>query len=237
MGILGDLVKNPSFLLIAGVGVALLVFRDKISNFLQGAIGGAETVSNLGQTGNILSENLLGNLTGLQDIAKGITDFKFPEITLPSFEFPKIELPSFVFPDLSNLFPPIPSTDFTETAQNIARADRSRDVFTTQPIAENFNVQTDIEGNVFGGGGVSFIGGTVRETPITAQSTLGFIIDRLGVSASRAASIRAELRGFTPEEESFLGIGSNPPATSGGFQGLTPQEIALRLTGGIISNF
>jgi len=98
----------------------------------------------------------------------------------------------------------------------------------------------------FTGGGVSFIGGSIFETPITGQSTLSFIIDKLGVSASRAASIRAELRGFTPEEIDFLGgpqdvssfTGFNPPAVSDPqFQGLTAQQIVLRLLGGNIQNF
>jgi len=106
---------------------------------------------------------------------------------------------------------------------------------------------------VFEGGGVSFIGGSIFETPITADSTLSFIIDKLGVSASRAASIRAELRGFTEEEALFLapkvitpeGVVFDAAGGGGGgvnvsneqFAGLTPQEIALRLTGGNISNF
>jgi len=33
MGILSNLASNPSVLLIAGLGVALFVFRDKISGF------------------------------------------------------------------------------------------------------------------------------------------------------------------------------------------------------------
>jgi len=105
----------------------------------------------------------------------------------------------------------------------------------------------------FTGGGPSFIGGSIFETPITAQSTLSFIIDKLGVSASRAASIRAELRGFTEEEALFLApkvitpFGTVFDAAGGGgggvnvsdqqFAGLTPQQIVLQLTGGNISNF
>jgi len=102
----------------------------------------------------------------------------------------------------------------------------------------------------FSGGGVSFIGGSIFETPITAQSTLGFIIDKLGVSASKAASIRAELIGFTPEEQAFLtpkvitpegtifdftNQGTN--VSDSQFQGLTAEQIVLRLLGGNIQNF
>jgi len=105
----------------------------------------------------------------------------------------------------------------------------------------------------FQGGGLSFIGGSIFETPITANSSLSFIIDQLGVSASQAASIRAELRGFTQEEALFLApkvitpFGTVFDAAGGGgggvnvsnqqFAGLTPQQIALQLTGGNISNF
>jgi len=44
----------------------------------------------------------------------------------------------------------------------------------------------------FTGGGPSFQGGSINETPITCNSTLGFIIDKLGVTASQAADIRAQ---------------------------------------------
>ena len=72
---------------VAVIGIVAFIFRDKISEFLSGISGGAQTVSNLGQTGNILSENLLGNLTGLQDVLKGITEFKLPSFELPKFDF------------------------------------------------------------------------------------------------------------------------------------------------------
>jgi len=109
-----------------------------------------------------------------------------------------------------------------------------------QPVRQ---VQTAIPDQTFQGGGISFIGGSVSEIPIERLS-LGSIIDRLGVTASQAASLRAEAIGFTQEEQAFLNqgqelspLGDLGPQTSGGFQGLTPEQIALRLTGGIISNF
>jgi len=98
----------------------------------------------------------------------------------------------------------------------------------------------------FTGGGVSFIGGSIFETPIENLS-LSQIIDKFMVTASQAANIKAIAQGFTPEEEAFLQgsqdvggffTGFNPPAVSDPqFQGLTPQQIALLLTGGNISNF
>jgi len=120
----------------------------------------------------------------------------------------------------------------------------------TQPIqTENFNVQTDVEGNQFGGGGVSFVGGTVRQSdPFVKgfENPLSFLTRSGDLTASQAANQLAIARGFTPQEQAFLNQGqeisplgdfASTPQTSGGFQGLTPQEIALRLTGGIISNF
>jgi len=114
------------------------------------------------------------------------------------------------------------------------------------PIVESLGkVQSAIPDQQFQGGGLSFIGGSVSETPLQFQS-LGQITERLGISASRAASLRAEAIGFTPTEQAFLTQGqeisplgdfSSQPQTSGGFEGLTPEQIALRLTGGIISNF
>ena len=254
MGFLDNLTKNPSLIALAALGIGLFIFRDKISSFFSGISGGAETVSNLGETGNILSSNLLGNLTGIQDIFKGISDFEFPTFELPSFELPTFELPTLG----ENV---VGTGDITETPAAIGRAsDRGRivDVIKSfvpeMAILENLNVQSEIEGQQFQGGGVSFIGGVVRETPITGESTLGFITDKLGISASEAASIRGELQGFTPDEETFLTQKSffanefgggvevfrareSLPQTSGGFEGLTPEEIALRLTGGTITNF
>jgi len=98
----------------------------------------------------------------------------------------------------------------------------------------------------FEGGGISFQGGSIFETPIQNLS-LSQIIDKFMVTASQAANLKAIAQGFTPEEEAFLQgsqdiggffTGFNPPAVSNTiFEGLTPEEIALRLTGGNISNF
>jgi len=104
-------------------------------------------------------------------------------------------------------------------------------------------IQSAIPDQQFQGGGPSFVGGSVTEIPLERLS-LGQIIQRLGVTASQAASLRAEAIGFTPEEQTFLTqgqeispLGDLGPQTSGGFIGLSPEEIALRLTGGNISNF
>jgi len=242
---------------LVALGITLFIFRDKISGFFSDITGGVKGAQEVGETVGILNENLQGNLTGLQDIVSGkiFENFKFPELPSFNFEFPSFEFPTFGGVDfgLDKIFDPIPTTDITETPAAIGRAsDRGRitDVVKTfipeVGILENLNVQTDVEGNQFSGGGVSFIGGTVRETPITGESTLGFIIDKLGVTASQAADIRAraadDFGDFDFGTNTGFGIGSVSPIpnigqTSGGFEGLTPEQIALRLTGGVISNF
>lgn len=98
----------------------------------------------------------------------------------------------------------------------------------------------------FMGGGPSFEGGTIFQTPI-ANLSLSQIIDMFNVTASQAADIQAQAIGFTPEETAFLEQGpedvggfvaGGPPGVSDPqFEGLTPEEIALMLTGGPISNF
>ena len=109
-------------------------------------------------------------------------------------------------------------------------------------------VQTLLDtGQQFFGGGPSFIGGTVSPTPIERLSLSQIIDMGLAETASQAANLRAIAQGFTPEEEAFLNQGpvdvggfvaGGPPQVSDPrFEGLSLTEIALRLTGGPISNF
>jgi len=102
----------------------------------------------------------------------------------------------------------------------------------------------------FTGGGVSFTGGSVRETPISELS-LSQIIDRFNVSASQAADIRARARDdfgdFDFGTNTGSGIGSifqdpllsldipSPNVSNPAFQGLTAREISRLITQGILS--
>jgi len=114
----------------------------------------------------------------------------------------------------------------------------------TPPPVKSFLIDEPTQ--KFEGGGISFVSGSIFETPI-ANLSLSQIIDKFMVTASQAADIRAQAIGFSPEEELFLAgsgdiggfsTGFNPPAVSSSeFEGLTAEEIALRLTGGNISNF
>jgi len=107
-------------------------------------------------------------------------------------------------------------------------------------------VQSEIPDQQFFGGGPSFEGGVVTETPIEFLS-LSQIIDKFMVTASQAANLKAIAQGFTPEEQAFLDQGpidvggftsGGPPAVSDPqFQGLSPEEIFKQLVGGTISNF
>lgn len=99
---------------------------------------------------------------------------------------------------------------------------------------------------VFTGGGVSFEGGTIRENPIDTLSEVLATFPQL--SASQAADflsqfsgiLPSELGGIDPDIRNISGQLSEPisllPA-SGGFSGVTPEEIFRRLVGGNISNF
>jgi len=103
----------------------------------------------------------------------------------------------------------------------------------------------------FEGGGPSFIGGSIFETPI-ANLSLSQIIDKFMVTASQAANIKAiaanDFGDFDFGTNTGGGIGSiiqTIPGLSGlggnvsdsQFEGLSLTEIANKLTGGNIQNF
>jgi len=281
-----------SFKLGLGGGVALLglgaiiLFREQIGSFFKSISGGVETAENVSGISNILRENLLDSLSGIQTGLTGLSDqfssFKFPDLsgvfsnilnnqqsilagqTVSSGDDgTTVTIPGDTMIDpntgvvTSETGPLLNLDDESKRLALIAleegkersrlaneQFDIDRGIFTTQPIID-FNVQTQFPGQVFRGGGPSFQGGSVSEIPIERLS-LGQIIDRFNVTASQASDIRAraldDFGGFDFGTNTGSGIGNIPVIpnigqTSGGFQGLTPQEIALRLTGGNISNF
>jgi len=200
--------------------------------------------------------------------------FEFPTFEFPTFEFPKIfgepepvgtpvdqalaagatpqDIAAMLTPEEIALDPNQDPTKFLPPA-----LPQEPTIVGTQPTSiidfvNNFlpkpqlDVQSAIPDQQFQGGGVSFEGGFVSETPIENLS-LSQIIDKFMVSASKAADIKAQAIGFTPEEQAFLNqgqeisplgdIASQPAVSDPQFQGLTPEEIVLKLTGGVISNF
>ena len=104
--------------------------------------------------------------------------------------------------------PTIDNTPEPQTPKSLPQVERTR----------VRNVQTGIDNKRFTGGGPGFIGGEVRETPVTKNSTLSFIINKFGVSASKAASIRTNLRGGLDDFD----LGTN---TGSGLKGSSPTAI------------
>jgi len=260
-GFAGGFFNNPGLIaiigIIAAIGIPLLIFRKNIADFFSGGIQLPDI--------NLPSINL-------PDITFPSFDFEFP-----SFEFPEITFPSVDLPDIGGVLGSIGETitqaagtvlnpqdapttesegtavDFTESGMAAARGERggATDEALEDAIEQDFGVTvapTLLDSVIapFTGGGPSFEGGTIFETPIEFLS-LSQIIDRFMVSATEAASIRAEAIGFTESEEAFLSQGDvdvggfvagGPAAVSDpAFEGLSLEEIALRLTGGNISNF
>jgi len=246
----GGFFNNPGIVAILGilisVAVPLIVFRKQISEFFSQGI----------QLPDITLPTI--NLPSLPSLPS----FELPSFELPSFEFPDISLPTIELPNLGEIFAG-PTTeregepiDFTESGMAAARGARGgtdetqEDSFQSQPIdvIQTPNVQSLLEtGQQFFGAGPSFIGGFVGPTPFEFLSLNQIIEMGLASSASEAASLRAEAIGFSEEEQAFLMqgpvdvggfISGGPPAVSDPqFEGLSLTEIALRLTGGPISNF
>lgn len=263
---LGGITNNPgSIAILLGLG-ALILFRKDIRETFSGI---SKSFGNIGKVDIKLPDisfpsipqfvpNIFGKVdptvtTPIPSVITGkIFDPRMGEVPLEAAEVRAV-IPELIgLPDRGFIETgpePIGAKSVQDLLNRIARRDAAiAPEEQVEPrmdeMAAMVNIPSQIQGQQFFGGGPSFIGGTVFETPITGESSLGFIIDKLGVSASRAASIRAEARGFSPEEEAFL----NQPGTIGGmegqifgnapgFEGLTPEEISLRLTGGVISNF
>lgn len=159
--------------------------------------------------------------------------------------------------DTGDVFIPAPEPIFTEDGLNVGDV-VPRDIPRTIDDFRNQNqsvvVQSEINNQQFQGGGISFGGGVVRETPIENLS-LGQIIDRFNVTASQAADIRARasndfgdfdfgtntgsgIGSVVAEDEALRSVLPNNGAVSNPqFEGLSAEEIARRLTGGVINNF
>jgi len=255
---LGGFANNPGVVIIAVVAIALFLFRDRISN----------AFASIGEGFGSINIDLPAFPT-FEFPTFEFPTFEFPTIEFPSFEFPNVgdalgSIGESITEAVGQVLNPqgAPTTesegeavDFTESGMAAARGERGEtgDVPSVEEVLEGptggVTVAPSLLDTViapFVGGGPSFEGGTIFETPIEFLS-LSQIIDRFMVSATEAASIRAEAIGFTEEEQIFLAQGEvdvggfvagGPPAVSDpSFEGLTIEEIALRLTGGNISNF
>jgi len=265
---LGGIFNNPGVVILAGLAILLLFFQKDIREAF-GSFG--ESFGKIE-----LPDITLPEITFPEIKFPDFPDFKFPDITnifgggqdvgtdvdkllaaggtpqdvealLTEEERlldPNRDPTKFLPPDLptrqpiGEIFPdqPVSISDFINRF--------------TKPTEQDFGVTVSPalldETQGFIGGGISFEGGTIFETPIENLS-LSQIINKFMVTASQAANIKAQAIGFTPEEQAFLNQGqeisplgdiASQPAVSGPqFAGLTPEQIALRLTGGNISNF
>jgi len=190
-----------------------------------------------------------GEATG--DFFAGLTD-QFNEF-IAGFtpKEPLTEEEQFDFSSLEGGVSPTPTGETPDPFRDAARfAEDFPETFVPiAPTPEPITVAPSLLDEViapFTGGGVSFEGGTIFQTPIENLS-LSQIIDQFDVTASQAANLRAIAQGFTPEEEAFLSqgqeisplgdIASEPAVSDPQFQGLTPEQIFAQLVGGNISNF
>jgi len=226
-------------------------FQEQQSNFLQGITdlfkGGAipqpqKMVEDTGllsqedvlkcQCGSSIVQDAFGNVN---EVCKtcAVTDTALPSLD-PALNVPQLELPPFAG-----------SLEFLIGSGQIGGSPPPPQPLLEQE-AEIIIPAVDISGL---GGGPSFIGGT---------TTLGSnIVDTLtevlqafpNLSASQAANLLSENQGLTQTEFSMISpfapsissAGGDPEQivnqASGGFSGLTPEQIAFILTGGNIQNF
>jgi len=94
----------------------------------------------------------------------------------------------------------------------------------------------DFPDQEFTGGGVSFIGGSITETPI-GNLSLSQIIDKFGVTASQAANLKAEALDDFGDFDFGTNTGSGifgTPTPQPSTQGLSAREIARLITQGLL---
>jgi len=250
------------FLHLQLLGLVCLFLGIKLAVSSRISRGGAQGTAQIAKTGGLLAENFESFLTltpkaddpifGESGFFAGIgnffSNFKLP--SLPPSQPPLTEAEQFDFSGLVGGVSPEPTGQpappFSDAA--IFAQDFPEPFVPIAPTPESVTVAPSLLDQIiapFTGGGVSFEGGTIFETPIENLS-LSQIIDKFMVTASQAADIKAQAVGFTPEEQAFLGQGqeisplgdiASMPAVTEGFEGLTPEQIFLQLVGGNISNF
>lgn len=252
----GGFFNNPGVVAaivgIAAIGIPLLVFRKQIAEFFGRSFGeaavegaGAAVGSAFESAGEAIGGVFSGAGETVGEFFGGVSESISDAI-------------GSIGEVIEGGLPEIGDVDFTESGQAAARGARGgvpdEDMISTPGVEEPTDFGVTIAPSLldsiigpFIGGGPSFEGGTIFETPIEFLSLNQIIEMGLAETASEAASLQAEAIGFTPEEEAFLAQGEADVGgfVAGGpavvsdpvFEGLTAEEIALRLTGGNISNF
>jgi len=130
--------------------------------------------------------------------------------------------------------PAVPFNDAALFAQDFPEEFIPNEIPT--PFTPPPEIISEFEDQQFTGGGVSFIGGSVTETPV-CQLSLSQIIDKFGVSASQAANMKAiacdDFGDFDFGTNTGSGIFGTPtliPST----QGLSAREISRLISQGLL---
>jgi len=267
-GFFGGIANNPGIVAIAVILGALVLFSGDIRKAF-GSFGENFGTVQL-PTIELPSFELPSfELPSFELPSFELPSFELPEVMLPDITTPVTD--AFVsagagvtdfFGGLQQMFnefvsgitsPFVPlaePTDFTSVGQAGARGERGGSVDPIEQQFEDVMLQT-VQGVTiaptietiagFEGGGPSFIGGTINETP-TEFLSLSQIINKFMVSATEAANIKLEAEiaggelpgGFIPEGffDQFDSNVSDPTLL-----GLTQEQIAAQLVGGNILNF
>jgi len=215
----GGFFTNPVVLIIAALGFTLFIFRDKISQFVSDAIGGIELPDiNLPDI----------NLPSFEFPSFEFPSFEFPSFDIPefpSFDLCSLfgigcdEIP----PPPDQPTTPSVKEVLEECNENCVIKQDAQGVVTTtctcdgqefssvgeptippEPIPEPpppipiiIDPELEVEGE-FTGGGPSFIGGSIGQTPVT---TLFQVLDLFsGFSASQAANFLFQFSGISPSD-------------------------------------
>ena len=252
---IGSFFNNPGVIVLGVLAVVLIFFQGDIRRAF-GSLG--ESISSgIGGLGDI----------NIQLPSIELPSFELPEIKLPEITLPELPSLPDIFgagggvtqittpedPDFVPLTPeqqavlPGPVSIVQDIMGIVTRTVRGEPV--SVPLIEPSIIQS--RQNQLGVGGFQ---GLATEAPIGALS-LSRIIERFMVGATEAADIRARARDdfsdFDFGTNLGLGIGSTfqmpeintvirnalSNVSNRQFEGLSAEEIALRLTGGNISNF
>lgn len=163
------------------------------------------------------TDPIFGETGFFANLSKSISEFKFPEIKLPGVTLPVLELPEFQLPSIEEVFKPITDifvpkeepTTFMDVGAAAARGARgTTTIIEPEPLpTQQLPITTEIISELpieqpFVGGGISFIGATIRENPI---DTLSEAI-ALGLTASQAADFLAATGGVVTPSQIELGL-------------------------------
>jgi len=256
MGLLNDLTKNPGLLALGALAVGLFIFKDKISGGFSDFFKAADAAGNVTGLAGTLAGNLQGNLTGTPNpddplfgeeglFTGGGLPTKGEEGSLFGAGQSFFDFFNNIGKGIGDFFGGLlPEAEGFKQTLPIGEQTLVTPPDVVIPVAPGIAEQAI---SPFMGGGISFEGGTIFETPVENLSLSQIIDMGLASSASEAANLKAIAEGFTAEETAFLNQGSQdvggfvsggPPQTSDPqFQGLTPEQIFLQLVGGNISNF